>query len=192
MEEDRSTLPPGLCFAPTDEELIVYFLYQKAASLPCYPNVIPDLNLYSPHPWELDDKTFASRRQWYFFSRKMQNRTAENGFWKEIGVDETILTSTGNKVGIKKYLVFYDDDVRSENKTNWIMEEYRLLISPKGQNQIQDLDEWVLCRVHEANISSDGLNFPEGDGDGDGDELSYLDEVFLSLEDDQEEINFPY
>lgn len=54
MEEDRSTLPPGLCFAPTDEELIVYFLYQKAASLPCYPNVIPDLNLYSPHPWELD------------------------------------------------------------------------------------------------------------------------------------------
>ncbi|XP_022841795.1 NAC domain-containing protein 104-like isoform X2 [Olea europaea var. sylvestris] len=137
MEEDRSTLPPGLCFAPTDEELIVYFLYQKAASLPCYPNVIPDLNLYSPHPWELDDKTFASRRQWYFFSRKMQNRTAENGFWKEIGVDETILTSTGNKVGIKKYLVFYDDDVRSENKTNWIMEEYRLLISPKGQNQIQ-------------------------------------------------------
>lgn len=100
------------------------------------------------------DKAFASRRQWYFFSRKMQNRTAENGFWKEIGVDETILTSTGNKVGIKKYLVFYDDDVRSENKTNWIMEEYRLLISPKGQNQIQVRELYSLKKYYLSQIQN--------------------------------------
>ncbi|KAL2532747.1 xylem NAC domain 1 [Abeliophyllum distichum] len=190
MEDSRSILPPGFCFDPTDEELIIYFLYQRAASLPCYPNIIPDLDLYSSHPWELKDKAFLSGRQWYFFSRKMQNRAEEKGFWKEIGVDESIFTSTGKKVVIKKLLVFYTNDISSDNKTNWTMEEFRLLISPVGQNQIQELDEWVLCRVHEANISSDGINFCETDGDGD--ELSYLDEVFLSMEDDKEEINFPY
>lgn len=49
------------------------------------------------------------------------------------------------------------------------------------------MNEWVLCRVHEANVvdSQENIN-----GD-DGVELSYLDEVFFSMEDEEEEITFP-
>ncbi|KAL2553163.1 xylem NAC domain 1 [Forsythia ovata] len=190
MGDTSLILPPGFYFDPTDEELIVYFLYQKAASMPCTPKIIPDLDRYSPDPWELNDKAFMGEKQWYFFTRKMQNRATEKGFWKEIGVDEPIYTSTGNKVGIKKYLVFYTDVVCSEKKTDWMMEEYHLLNFLIAENHIQDLDERVLCRVHEANISREPVNFHETDSDGD--QLSYLDEVFLSMEDDQEEIKFPY
>ncbi|CAI9766645.1 unnamed protein product [Fraxinus pennsylvanica] len=192
---DRSILPPGFYFDPTDEELVVYFLYHKASSMPCNPNIIPDLDCFLPDPWELNDKAFMSERKWYFFSRKMQNRSTEKGFWKEIGLDEAIYTSTGNKVGIKKYLVFHIDAVCSDKQTDWMMEEYHLLknglfseISLTAESHIQDSDEWVLYRVHQANISCDGIDFCETD---DGDQLSYLDEVFLSMEDDQEEISFP-
>lgn len=46
-------LPPGFCFSPTDEELIVHFLYSKA-SLPFHPNIMPDLDLSQLDPWELN------------------------------------------------------------------------------------------------------------------------------------------
>ncbi|XP_022896490.1 NAC domain-containing protein 104-like [Olea europaea var. sylvestris] len=197
MGDRGSIFPPGFYFDPTDEELVLYFLYHKAANMPCNFDIIPDLDRFPPNPWELNDKAFMSERKSYFFSRQMQNRATEKGFWKEIGLDEAIHTSTGNKVGIKKYLVFYTDAVCSDKQTVWMMEEYHLLkngifseISQTAESHIQDLDEWVLCRVHEANMSCHGINFHETDGDGD--QLSYLDEAFLSMEDDQEEINFPH
>jgi len=46
-------LPPGFCFSPTDEELLLHFLYPKT-SLPCHPNIIPDLDLSLHHPWQLN------------------------------------------------------------------------------------------------------------------------------------------
>lgn len=46
-------LPPGFDFSPTDEELVLHFLYSKA-SLPCDPNIIPDLDLSLLHPWDLN------------------------------------------------------------------------------------------------------------------------------------------
>lgn len=50
--ETSVKLPPGFYFSPTDEELVLHFLYSKA-SLPYYPNIIPQLNLSQHHPWEL-------------------------------------------------------------------------------------------------------------------------------------------
>ena len=50
-------LPPGFCFCPTDEELILHFLYRKASDLlPSCPSIIPDLDLSLLHPWELNGK----------------------------------------------------------------------------------------------------------------------------------------
>ena len=45
---------------------------------------------------------------------------------------------------------------------------------------IQEYNKWVICRVYERN----------GDDDN-GTELSCLDEVFLSLDDDLDEISLP-
>lgn len=47
-------LPPGFKFLPTDEELVLHFLYRKASLLPCNPNIIPDLDLNFHAPWQLN------------------------------------------------------------------------------------------------------------------------------------------
>ncbi|KAJ4836573.1 hypothetical protein Tsubulata_035498 [Turnera subulata] len=178
-------LPPGFRFYPSDEELVVHFLHRKAALLPCHPDVIPDLDLYPYDPWQLDGKALAEGKQWYFYSRRTQNRITENGFWKPMGIDEPVLTNANKKVGMKKYLVFY---LGEGIKTNWIMEEYRLpdsgsssSRSSKAKGRSKDHSKWVICRVYER-INSDD--------DDDGTELSCLDEVFLSL-DDLDEISLP-
>lgn len=51
------------------------------------------------------------------------------------------------------------------------------------------MKEWVVCRVREGNV----IGFEEKiSNDDNGVELSYLDEVFFSMDDDdQNEITFP-
>ncbi|KAH6791382.1 hypothetical protein C2S51_006388 [Perilla frutescens var. frutescens] len=188
MGEEKLVLPPGFEFDPTDEELLVNYLYRRAVNLPCYPNIIPHLDIYAAEPWDLHEKAFWSKKEWYFFSGMKQNRATRKGFWKEVGLSDAIFTSNGDEVGTKNYLVFWCDGVQ----TNWIMEEYHLLTnnstSQMGQNQ-QDLKEWVVCRVREEKLVDFGEKIIS-DGD-EGVELSYLDEVFFSIDDDQDEITFP-
>lgn len=47
-------LPPGFLFSPTDEELVLRFLYCKASLIPCHPNIIPDLDPSLLHPSQLN------------------------------------------------------------------------------------------------------------------------------------------
>ncbi|XP_057770047.1 NAC domain-containing protein 104-like [Salvia miltiorrhiza] len=183
MAEVKMVLPPGFQFDPTDEELIVSFLNRRAANLPCYPNIIPDLDSYTAHPWGLHERAFRSKTEWYFFSELKQNRATEKGFWKETGLSEAIFTSNGDEVGIKNFLVFCGDGVH----TNWIMEEYR---STTSQTQLRGLNEWVICRVREGKLFDCEEKIS---CDDDGVELSYLDEVFFSMDgnDQDDEITFP-
>ncbi|CAN6821926.1 unnamed protein product, partial [Brassica oleracea] len=186
-------LPPGFRFFPTDEELVVYFLQRKASLLPCHPDVIPDLDLYPYDPWDLPGKALGEGRQWYFYSRKTQQRVTSNGYWGSMEIDEPIFTSsTHKKVGIKKYFTFY----LGNSKTNWIMQEYSLPDSSSSSKRSSkrsgrgstssshktDYSKWVICRVYEQNCSEEE--------DDDGPELSCLDEVFLSL-DDLDEVSLP-
>ncbi|KAJ7968153.1 NAC domain protein [Quillaja saponaria] len=188
MGDNNVNLPPGFRFYPTDEELVVHFLHRKAALLPCHPDVIPDLDLYPYDPWELDGKALAEGNQWYFFSRRTQNRITSNGYWKSMGIEEPVNASTSNKkVGIKKYFVFHVGEAPAGVKTSWIMQEYRLPDSASSSrsskrkgNPKTDYSKWVVCRVYEH----------DGDDDDNGTELSCLDEVFLSL-DDLDEISLP-
>lgn len=54
MGSERVNLPPGFVFSPTDEELVLHFLYPKAFLLPCHPNIIPELDLSLCHPFQLN------------------------------------------------------------------------------------------------------------------------------------------
>ncbi|CAH9082026.1 unnamed protein product [Cuscuta europaea] len=125
-----NNLPPGFRFTPTDEELVGHFLHRKAALLPCHPDVIPDLNLHSFDPWHLQGKAMAEGKKWYFYSRRSSSRMTENGFWKPVGVDEPIFSSSGtagDKVGMKKCYAFYvGEQTEGAIKTDWVMHEYRL------------------------------------------------------------------
>ncbi|KAK4378618.1 hypothetical protein RND71_000480 [Anisodus tanguticus] len=194
MGDSNVNLPPGFRFYPTDEELVVHFLHRKAALLPCHPDVIPDLDLCPYDPWDLDGKAMAEGNKWYFYSRRTQSRITENGYWKSLGVDEPIFSSSSDyNVGMKKYYAFYIGEPSEGVKTNWVMQEYSLSDSSSGSGSSRssskirnsskiDYSKWVICRVYERNCDND---------DDDGTELSCLDEVFLSL-DDLDEISLPH
>ncbi|KAJ1412963.1 NAC domain [Sesbania bispinosa] len=198
MGSGNMNLPPGFYFSPTDEELVLHFLYSKA-SLPCHPNIIPDLDLSLLDPWEFNGKALSSGNQHYFFTEKKGNRSTENGYWKEIGVTKSIVSSDAdNKVGIKKYLVFNLGKAPQGTETNWVMEEYHICSSGfntascgRRRNSDQSWSKWVLCRVYEKRSQSQQGAKCYSDEDDSGTEVSWLDEVFMSLDDDLEEISLP-
>ncbi|QCD84845.1 NAC domain-containing protein 104-like [Vigna unguiculata] len=190
-------LPPGFCFSPTDEELLLHFLYPKT-SLPCHPNIIPDLDLSLHHPWQLNGKALSSGNQHYFFTRVKENRSTENGYWKEIGVTEAIV-SASEKVGFKKYLVFNHGEAPQATATSWFMQEYHICSSSfstascgstRGRRKSdQCRSKWVLCKVYEKKSCEpkQGVNCYNDENDN-GTELSWLDEFYMSLDDDLEEV----
>nr|QDC33484.1 NAC1 transcription factor [Medicago sativa] len=129
-------LPPGFRFYPTDEELVVHFLHRKASLLPCHPDVIPDLDLYPFDPWQLQGRALEEGNQWYYYSRRTQNRMTNSGYWMPMGMEEQVVTSSSNKrVGMKKYYVFHIGEAPNGNQTNWIMQEYRLSDSASSSSR---------------------------------------------------------
>ncbi|XP_021683845.2 NAC domain-containing protein 2-like [Hevea brasiliensis] len=159
-------LPPGFRFHPSDEELIVHYLKNKVASRPLPVSIIAAIDLYKYNPWELPKKAFFGEDEWYFFSPRDRkypngarpNRAAGSGYWKATGTDRPILTSSGSKnIGVQKALVFYSGRPPKGIKTNWIMNEYRLLdatMKPSRPKGSMRLDDWVLCRVRQkGNVS---------------------------------------
>lgn len=164
-------LPPGFRFHPTDEELILHYLKRKASSSPLPVSIIAEIDLYKFDPWELPSKAIFGENEWYFFSPRDRkypngarpNRAATSGYWKATGTDKPILTSGGGqKVGVKKALVFYGGKPPRGIKTDWIMHEYRLInrnSASKIPHPLVDhskkgslrLDDWVLCRIYKKN-----------------------------------------
>nr|UBT01639.1 NAC transcription factor 35 [Litchi chinensis] len=190
-------LPPGFRFLPTDEELVLHFLHRKVSLLPCHPNIIPDIDPYLLDPWQLNGKAFSSGNQWYFFSQMMENRVTGNGYWKQLDVEEPIFNGGGKKVGLKKSLVFFIGEDPAGIETNWVMQEYQLCSSATAEsdykrkaNRKLDCYKWVLCRVYEREGNSQSFYYGNDDDDN-GTELSCLDEMFLSLDDDLADISLP-
>jgi hypothetical protein len=78
----------------------------------------------------------VGEREWYFFvprdrkhgSGGRPNRTTQNGFWKATGSDRKIVSLSDPKrmIGLRKTLVFYKGRAPRGNKTDWVMNEYRL------------------------------------------------------------------
>uniref|UniRef100_A0A2N9J5M8 NAC domain-containing protein n=1 Tax=Fagus sylvatica TaxID=28930 RepID=A0A2N9J5M8_FAGSY len=178
MGDGSVNLPPGFHFCPTDEELVLHFLFRKASLLPCYPDIIPDLDLC---------KALTSGNQYYFFSKVTENRSTKNGYWKELGIDEPI-----KQVGIKKYLVFYIGEAPSGVETDWMMQEFHLcnndvrgaLFNRRGKRKL-DCSKWILCQVYERN-GNFAQWFCNSDDEDNGTELSSPDQMFLSTIDDDE------
>ncbi|RRT51281.1 hypothetical protein B296_00051208 [Ensete ventricosum] len=130
-----ASLPPGFRFHPTDEELILHYLKNRASASPCPVPIIAEVDIYKYDPWELPAKAAYGDREWYFFSPRDRkypngfrpNRAAASGYWKATGTDKPIYATHANEsVGVKKALVFYRGRPPKGVKTNWIMHEYRL------------------------------------------------------------------
>ena len=86
---------------------------------------------------------FGDKERYFFTPRDRKypngtrpNRAAGSGYWKATGTDKVIQTSGLQKesIGVKKALVFYKGRPPKGAKTNWIMNEYRLLGSPTAND----------------------------------------------------------
>ncbi|WOL00643.1 NAC domain-containing protein [Canna indica] len=167
-------LPPGFRFHPSDEELILHYLRNRASSSPCPVSIIADVDIYKFDPWDLPAKANYGDREWYFFSPRDRkypngfrpNRAAASGYWKATGTDKLIHTTPGKgkeaisttiNVGVKKTLVFYKGRPPKGLKSNWMMHEYRLMDAAQTTNTrkvITGLDDWVLYRIYKKKISN--------------------------------------
>lgn len=156
-------MPPGFRFHPTDEELILHYLRNRAVASPLPVSIIAEVDIYKFDPWDLPAKAVFGEREWYYFSPRDRkypngvrpNRAAASGYWKATGTDKPI--SSGNEtIGVKKALVFYKGRPPKGLKTDWIMHEYRLAESHNNNSykpiRLGDhsmrLDDWVLCRIY--------------------------------------------
>ncbi|CAH1413139.1 unnamed protein product [Lactuca virosa] len=155
--EEHIELPPGFRFHPTDDELIIHYLYRKVFDDSFASRAIGDVDLNKFEPWELPLRAKIGEKEWYFFcvrDRKYptglrSNRATEMGYWKATGKDREIYKSK-TLVGMKKTLVFYKGRAPKGEKTNWIMHEYRL------EGRLKNLSasskgEWVISKVFEKN-----------------------------------------
>ncbi|KAF4359797.1 hypothetical protein F8388_008359 [Cannabis sativa] len=155
-------LPPGYVFAPSEEELIVHYLENKVNghSLPMHIN---EDNVYLYNPWQLIQKYPLQRFDegcLYLFSplhklseggNKRPSRSAGDGHYRSSRC-YPIISSEGNTIGYETHLKFYmgkpsnkDDD---DNKTNWLLTEYRLMNKQPNNNNKTTLDECVLCKLY--------------------------------------------
>ncbi|KAG0467450.1 hypothetical protein HPP92_019030 [Vanilla planifolia] len=156
--DEQLYLPPGFRFHPTDEEIILHYLLEKIVdrNFSCF--AISEANFNYSEPWELPSKAKMGENEWYFFCQKDRkyptgmrtNRATEAGYWKATGKDKEILERQGVLIGMKKTLVFYQGRAPRGQKTNWIMNEYRL---EGKQQEFFNLStplkgEWVVCKVY--------------------------------------------
>ncbi|CAL9083692.1 unnamed protein product [Musa textilis] len=165
MTNPAVSLPPGFRFHPTDEELILHYLRNRAAAVPCPVSIIAEVDIYKFDPWDLPAKAAFGDREWYFFSPRDRkypngirpNRAAASGYWKATGTDKPVVASKGSEsIGVKKALVFYQGRPPRGVKTDWIMHEYRLADAHNKNSyrpiKLRDcsmrLDDWVLCRIY--------------------------------------------
>ncbi|GMH16338.1 hypothetical protein Nepgr_018179 [Nepenthes gracilis] len=144
---------PGFRFHPTEEELVDFYLKNIVYGRKMRFDVIGLLNIYRHNPWELPGlANIDGGREWYFFvsrDRKQSNggrpnRTTQNGYWKATGSDRKVITISEPKrfIGWRKTLVFYGGRAPQGSKTDWVMNEYRLI------DNFASLRDIVLCKIY--------------------------------------------
>ncbi|XP_059432354.1 NAC domain-containing protein 82-like [Corylus avellana] len=152
---ERSLLPPGIRFHPTDVELVLYYLKKKVMGKRLRFEAIPEVDIYKFPPWVLPEKSILGNGdlKWYFFcplekkySRGARmNRTAEGGFWKVTGNDRPVLHNE-DSVGSIKTLIFHEGKAPGA-RTDWVMHEYRLEDKNLAEREVVQNDKYVLCVI---------------------------------------------
>ncbi|CAA0156260.1 unnamed protein product [Arabidopsis thaliana] len=141
--------PVGLRFCPTDEEIVVDYLWPKnsdrdTSHVDRFINTVPVCRL---DPWELPCQSRIKLKDvaWCFFRPKenkygrgdQQMRKTKSGFWKSTGKPKPIMRNR-QQIGEKKILMFYTS---KESKSDWVIHEYH------GFSPNQMMMTYTLCKL---------------------------------------------
>lgn len=138
----------GLCW--TDEE-ICECMERMAQGFPIPGNVIDD-NPYQYRPSNLPDM--------WFFMRSEQENVSEYGSWNARGEACEIFRNSAI-TGWRTTLEFYEGQAPHRQRTNWVMQEYR--INHKGLHSNGNLKvSGVLCRVFHSSPNPEMLHKMRG------------------------------
>eukprot|EP00250_Pteridium_aquilinum_P035628 c9738_g1_i1 orf=509-2698(+) len=147
-------MPPGFRFSPTDEELVMHYLKNRACGKDFHQGVIAEINIYKHEPWDLPEKAALPSHDpvWYFFNAQDKrqphtarvNRITSKGYWKATGKDRKICCGP-HTVGIKKTLIYYEGRAPSGKRTDWIMHEYKL--DDEFEKRSKVVCATALCRI---------------------------------------------
>ncbi|KAF8403792.1 hypothetical protein HHK36_011898 [Tetracentron sinense] len=148
------SIPPGYRFCPLDEELNDLYLRNKVRKLPLPPNIIKEVNLMNYNPHYLIVHEIWGKRVVLLHPKGTKhpngtrpNRVAGDGFWRATARDKDV-TLQGMKIGSKRSLVFWKGKPPNASKTDWLMQEYRLVEEknpPITSNNANDMREDEQC-----------------------------------------------
>ncbi|XP_045792150.1 NAC domain-containing protein 2-like [Trifolium pratense] len=120
---------------------------------------------------------FFTRRSKKYEEGSRPNRDVKNhdgihlGFWKATGKENPVMNNN-IEVGFKRTLVYYggkqdkpkqnnkgkedkpkqeksNESIKTNWKTNWIMQEYRIKDLTSSSSTSLNMDNWVLCKIYE-------------------------------------------
>ncbi|CAN4098447.1 unnamed protein product [Withania somnifera] len=168
-DEWKQLVPPGFRFAPTDVELLQYYLFRKVHGQYITPGVIHDADVYQCNPIHLPGVLDKEEEFTYFFTRRERkyqkgSRSARNtkdgkGNWRmtskhtPVYADENDIKSC---VGKKNTLVYNVKTLKGQpdEKTNWIMHEFeldhKLICSSTSSHPAQEkkFNDLIVCRIY--------------------------------------------
>ncbi|KAJ8899609.1 hypothetical protein K2173_018583 [Erythroxylum novogranatense] len=169
---DCNYAQPGFRFYPTEEELISFYLHNKLQGKRKDLNramnrVIPVLDICGFNPWDLPQMSGelcrGNSKEWFFFVRRQESearggrpkRQTATGYWKATGTPSSVYSSSNNRcIGEKRTMVFYNGRAPVGRKTEWKMNEYKILeevpsstsLDPQTTPSLRN--EFSVCRVY--------------------------------------------
>ncbi|XP_056698093.1 NAC domain-containing protein 82-like [Spinacia oleracea] len=189
--EQKKKGEPGYRFAPTEEELILFFLRRKVLGKPDRGYTICEVDYYKYPPWELPNLcgSDSGNRIWHFFAKKelkyntgckKSRRDTIWGSWKKTGKDKPVRSSaTPRVIGKKSTLIFHMmvQGKVEKDRTDWVMHEYRL-DDAKLQGQNVDQESYVIIKLYKKS----GIGRQPGDNYGE----AFLEEEWYTDDDEAE------
>ncbi|XP_050381861.1 NAC domain-containing protein 90-like [Argentina anserina] len=190
-------LPPGYRFYPTEEELVSFYLPHKLDGRNMDMNrvinrIIPELDIYEHNPCDLPrysgEVCHGDQEQWFFFVPIQESearggrprRLTTTGYWKATGSPSWVFSSSSETnhgaIGIKRTMVFYTGRAPNGSKTEWKMNEYKVmeednqLHAPCSSSNAASAPtlrkEFSLCRVYKKSKCLRAFDRrPPGNGD---------------------------